>query len=174
MVINLEDFRRIEILVNAEKDIVIFPLSEITHPVELANGEMVEGLYQVAYYPIELKYPYTNTELADKIRFGIEQWNQHECYSGSKTFEEKYYGVKGFKNAVKGNLFINLGWDDIQGKYVSLLMPLKRGHSYIGLANTKLDADADWIDFANAVIDYINLDYTKLRSFKTYKSSLNI
>ncbi len=173
MKVNFKDFRYIKILADQTKDIVIFPIGIV----ELIDGSDAEFEYNVAYYPIELKYPYTATELAVKIQYGIEQWGMHKCYddfSGKNTFEEKYYGIKGFKNAVKGNLYFRLGWDDIQGKYVSLLMPLKRGYAYIGLDKTQLSDEADWLDFANAIIEYINMDITKLKTFKTYKSKLNL
>ena len=177
MKVDLKDFRSVEILVNSEKDIVIFPISKTDHPIELADGSIEEFGYMTAYYPIELKNPYTIDALAQKIEFGIEQWDKHKCYenfSGKNTFEEKYYGIKGFKNAVKGNLYITLGWDDIQGKYVSLSVPLKRGYAYIVLDDKRLPDDADWIDFANVVMEYINMDIKELSSFKTYKSKLNL
>ncbi len=177
MKVNFEDFRRIDMLVDCEKNIVIFPASKSKLPITLADGTITEDLYLTAYYPIELKYPYTQEELAEKIEYGIKQWNVHECYDDSvekRTFEEKYYGVKGFKNAVKGKLYISLGWDDIQGKYVSLSMPWKSGYAYMGLDHVKLPDDADWMDFADAVIKYINMDLTTLKSYKTYKRDLNI
>lgn len=175
---DFNSYRSIIILVNTQKDVVIFPQSKTEDPVELADGSIIEFSYQVAYCPIELKYPYSSAELAEKIKFGIEQWNKYKCYTEEYgtgvTFEEKYYGVKGFKKAVRGILYIHLGWDDIQGKYVSLSMPLKRGYAYIELDNTELPENAEWIDFANAVISYIEADLTIFRSFKTYKKSLNI
>ncbi len=177
MKVNFEDFRRIDMLVDCEKNIVIFPTSKSKLPITLADGTITEDLYLTAYYPIELKSPYTQEELAEKIEYGIKQWNVHECYDDSvekRTFEEKYYGVKGFKNAVKGKLYISLGWDDIQGKYVSLCVPWKSGYAYMGLDHVKLPDDADWMDFADAVIKYINMDLTTLKSYKTYKRDLNI
>ncbi len=177
MKVDFEDFRSIDMLVDCEKNIVIFPVSKSKLPGTLPDGTIIEDDYLTAYFPIELKYPYTQKELAEKIKYGIEQWNVHECYenfSGRNTFEEKYYGIKGFKNAVKGKLFIDLGWNDILGKYVSLSMPLKRGYAYIGIDDVKLPDDADWMDFADAVIKYINMDLTSLRPYKTYKRDLNI
>ncbi len=177
MKVDFEDFRTIIMLVDCEKNIVIFPISKSHFPIDMPDGTVMEYGYLAVYYPIELKYPYTQKELAEKIEYGIKQWNVHECYenfSGRNTFEEKYYGVKGFKNAVKGNLYISLGWDDIQGKYVSLCMPWKSGYAYMGLDHVKLPDDADWMDFADAVIKYINMDLTTLESYRVYKRNLNI
>lgn len=66
MKVNYEDFRTIIILVDQQKNIVIFPMSKTDYPIELADGTMIEYLYLPAYYPIELNYPYTATELAKK------------------------------------------------------------------------------------------------------------
>ncbi|MBQ4527934.1 MAG: hypothetical protein II998_07665 [Clostridia bacterium] len=177
MKVNYEDFRTIIILVDQQKNIVIFPMSKTDYPIELADGTMIEYSYLPAYYPIELSYPYTATELADKIEYGINQWNVHKCYdnfSGKNTFEEKYYNIKGFKNAVKGHLYFRLGWDDIQKKYVTLMFPWKRGYSYDYADKKTLPDDADWIDYANAVIDYINMDFMTLEHFRRCKSEYNI
>lgn len=177
MINDLKEFRSIDLLIDSEKNVVIFPRSKSKFPFVLPDGSVTESTYLVAYYPIELKYPYSTEQLAEKIKHGIEQWNRHECYNDiyiKGTFEEKYYNKKGFKNAVKGVMNISLGWDDYQGKYVSFLLPLKRGYAYMGLDRVKLPDDAGWTDFAEAVIRYINMDVTKLDSFKTYKSKLNL
>lgn len=174
---NLMDGRYINILVNQGKDIVIFPRSKSQKPVELADGTLAEGVYLTAYYPIELKYPYDRNELAEKIEFGIEQWDKHPCYDDDKekrTFEEKYYGVNGFKKAVKGTLYFDLGWDEIQGKYVALSLPCKRGYAYLVIKREKLSSDATWVDFADTVINFINMDLNEIDSFKRFKKSLNI
>lgn len=177
MEINLVEFRSINILVNQSKDIVIFPYAKSEKSVELADGTITDELYIPAYYPIELKYPYTRNELAEKIKCGIEHWDKHPCYDDEKekqTYEEKYYGIKGFKNAVKGILYFSLGWDDIQGKYVSLSLPCKRGYAYLAITETELPDNATWIDFADAVIEFINMDLNELSSFKTFKNKLNL
>lgn len=70
---DFNSYRSIIILVNTQKDVVIFPQSKTEDPVELADGSIIEFSYQVAYCPIELKYPYSSAELAEKIKFGIEQ-----------------------------------------------------------------------------------------------------
>ncbi len=177
MKVDFADFRTIVLLVDGQKNVVIFPISKSDFQIELADGSFEEFGYLPAYYPIELKYPYNAEELAEKIKYGIEQWDKHPCYqeklNNMLTFEEKYYGIKGFKKASKGKLYIRLGWDDIQGKYIEMEFPAKRGYAYLGLAEKKLSAEADWIDYANAVIDFIDMDITKLKSFKIYKSKLN-
>ena len=150
--------RCIQMLVSPQKDIVIFPYAKSEVPVVLADGTVVDSMYMACYFPIELKYPYSAAELADKIEQGIDEWDKHKCYpdfSGKNTMEEKYYGVKGFRKAVKGCLCFKLGWDTTQGKYVSFRLPTKRGYAYLGIEDTMLPDDADWLDFANAVIDFI-------------------
>ena len=177
MKVNLKDSRYITMLVDTQKNIVIFPIGKSDFPVKMPDGSMLDFSYFPCNNPIELKFPYTVAELADKIKQGIEEWGKHKCYpdwNGKNTLEEKYYGIKGFKKAVKGNLSIDLGWDDISGKYVSLMMPTKRGYAYLGLDSTKLAKKADWIDYANAVMNYINMDVTTLDSYKVYREKLNV
>lgn len=178
MRVNYEDFKYVIMLIDIRKNIVIFPISKSNFPYKSADGSIEDYGYFMAYYPIEIKYPYNAYELAEKIKCGIDMWNKYPCYmeqeNNKLTFEEKYYGIKGFKNAMKGNLHIRLGWNDIQKKFVSIYAPLKRGYAYIGLDETQLSDDAGWIEFAKVVIEYINMDITKLRSFKIYKSKLNL
>ena len=178
MKVNLADFRTIVLLVDEQKNIVIFPISKSDFPIEFADGSFEEFGYLPAYYPIELKYPYDTKDLAKKIECGIEQWNKHPCYqeklNNMLTFEEKYYGIKGFKKASKGKLHIHLGWDDIEGKYITLFVPAKRGYAYFCLDGIQLPEDADWSAFADEVIKYVNMDITRLDSFKIYKSKLNL
>ena len=178
MKVNLEEFRWIDIYVNEEKDIVIFPQSETNEQQELADGTILnEPWFCTAYYPIEIKYPYTKEELAEKIKCGIEQWGKNEPYndfSGKNTFEEKYYGIKGFKKAIKGKRYINLGWDDIQGKYVSLLIPCKRGYCYLGVDEVILDENADWMDYAETVIKFIETSIEDIPYARSNKHKLNL
>ncbi|WP_133051132.1 hypothetical protein, partial [Ruminiclostridium hungatei] len=134
-------------------NIVIFLVSKTDKLFE--DGE--NYIYYPAYYPIELNSPCTREELASKIQEGIEEWDIHTPYESKKTFEEKYYGIKGFKNASLGKKYITLGWNDIEGKYISLGLPLKKGYGYMGIESIKLKEDGDYLDYANAVIDLINL-----------------
>ena len=176
MNINLKDGRRINLYVDEEKNIVIFPISKTKETVQLSDGT-VAYKYHTAYFPIELKVPYTAEQLAEKIEYGIEQWNCHECYkyfSGRNTFEEKYYGIKGFKNAIKGKVFLSLGYDEYDGKYVKLFAPMKRGYAYYMMAKKELFEDADWIDFANAVIELMNADIVALGKKMQVLKSLNL
>ncbi len=171
---DLYEFRSVKLMVDEAKNIVIFPTSNIT---DIISEYTNEPAYLTAYYPIELKHPYTLEELAAKIEEGIGEWCKHPAYtnfSGKNTFEEKYYGIKGFKNAVRGKRHISVAWDDIGGKRVSLSLPWNRGYTYMGMKHIKLPPDADWMNFAKAVIELINVDVTTLRSFKTYKKDLNL
>lgn len=171
MDVNFENFKWIEILTDEANNIVIFPVSKSIQK----NDD--EYIYRVAYHPIELKDPFDAEELAKKIEIGFNEWNKYECYehfSGKNTFEEKYYNTKGFKEAIKGKKHLRLGWDDIQGKYVSLSLPCKRGYAYLGIKDVKLPSEASWIDYAKVVIELISMDLTQIRSYKIYKSKLNI
>ena len=178
MKVDLKEFRWIGIYANEEKDIVIFPQSETDEPLELSDGTILnEPWFCTAYYPIEIKYPYTKEELAEKIKCGIEQWNKHKPYndfSGKNTFEEKYYGIKGFKKAIKGKRYIRLGWDDIQGKYVSLNVPGKSGYWYLGVGEVILDENADWIDYAEVVIKFVETNLCDIPYVRSMKSKLNL
>lgn len=174
MAIGYETYRRISMLIDEDKNLVIFPQS-VSYGIET---EEQKGVPYIALYPIELKYPYSAEELSDKIKEGLDEWDKHKCYgnfSGRNTFEEKYYGIKGFKNAVKGKKLIELLWTPSPNKNItSLLIPMKRGYAYLGIKSVKLADNADYIDYANVVIDLINTDFTSLKSYKVYKSKLNI
>lgn len=166
--------REIVIFVDEQKNIVIFPKSKS----DGTGVDMIEGMYYPAYYPIELYYPYSSEELARKIQLGFEEWDKHECYgdsSGKNTYEEKYFGIKGFKNAVKGKRYFVVGWGcEYLGNTIRFQMPLKRGYAYIGLKRVKLDVNADYIDYAIELIKLIEMDINELDTYKTYKSKLNI
>ena len=175
MKISLKDERSIVLFSDEQKNIVIFPKGE-GFGGENLKGEKTYGTFP-SLYPIELKYPYSEDELAEKIKQGIEEWCKHparEYKENGKTYEEAYYGIKGFKNAVKGKRYFSIGWDEWLGVHVSFMLPCKSGYAYLGMERRKLPDDADWIDFARAVIELINKDLTELKTFKTYKSKLNI
>ena len=174
MGIEFSNNREIELFVDDQKNIVIFPKSKSDGSVK----EMVKDGYYVAYYPIELKYPYTANELAEKIKCGFDEWDKHECYgnfSGKNTFEEKYYGIKGFKNAIKGKKRIDIWQNDkYMGNILYFNLPLKRGYGYEAIKPVKFPIDVEYIDYANTVIDLINLDMETIRYFRSIKSKLNI
>ena len=178
MSIIFNEARSICLLISPLKDIVIFPVSKSNKPFVSANGKIVEGGYFAAYFPIEVKYPYTRDLLAEKIEEGIEAWDKYPCfrdeYGDEKTYEAKYCGERSFKKAVKGYRHISLGWDKFVGKYVRFHIPLKSGYAYIGLDSIELPDDADWSAFAEAVIHYVELDITTLKRYKTYKMKLNL
>lgn len=175
MISEFKDFKYIMMLSDMDKNIVIFPISKSEKPVVLADGSEEEA-YLPAFYPIELKKPFGVEELSKHIQLGIEQWNVHQCYDidSSQALEEKYYGKNGCKNATKGIRHITLGWDDIQGKYVSLSLPLKNGSGYIGIDETILPDDATWEDFSKVVMYYVNSDNADFSEFKTFRNKLNI
>ena len=165
-------FRIVKMLVDENKNIVIFPLSKVNK-----NDDDATADYGEAYFPIELMSPYTVEELAKKIEEGFNEWNKHKCYpewEGKNTFEEKYYGIKGFKNAVKGKKFLSLHLDNYFGNEVSLMLPMKRGYAYLRIKSICLDDEAECIDFAKAVISLIDLDLETISAYKSQRSKFNI
>ena len=94
--------------------------------------------------------------------------------SHTMIFLEKYYGIKGLKKAIKGKRNIHLGWDDIQGKYASLMIPCKSGYCYLGVDEVILDEDADWIEYANVVIKFIETDIEDIPYARQNKGKLNL
>lgn len=172
MKVDFSESRDIEILVDENKNLIILPFGKYEKIFTHADGTTTDNAYFPACYPIELKFPYTNTELAEKIELGIKEYGKHKCYEG--VYEEKVYGVKGFKKAMKGKSMIRLGWNFVEGKVVALYYPDKRGYSYTGIQRKILAKDADWMDFADTVLELINLDITTLDKYKTYKSQLNL
>ena len=109
---------------------------------------------------------------------GFYECDKHECYndfSGKNTFEEKYYGIKGFKNALKGKKNISIWHNDKHmGNILYFRLPLKRGYGYVSIKPVKFPNDVEYIDYANEVINLVNLDLETIRYFKSIKSKLNI
>ena len=55
--VNLQDFRYIDIYINEEKDIVIFPHSKADEPLELADGSILdEDADWIEYANIVIKF----------------------------------------------------------------------------------------------------------------------
>ena len=182
MEVRVYESRSIDILVDQDKNIVLFPYAQSNelmdfppeYPIRLELKDGPRYFYKTAKYPIELKFPYTVELLAEKIEFAFNEWGKHKCYAKSKKFECEYYGIKSFKEAMRGKRYISVSYDDYQGKMVTLFFPRKANYSYYGSAISKLPEDADWIDFAKAVLNYINIDITTLDTFRTFRRELNI
>lgn len=178
--------RVIDIFVDLNKDIVIFPYSEIDKPYTLHDGTIVEKSYLPAYFPIELKYPYTIEELSEKLKYAFDQCEIHPCHTGKQSIQEKYYGIKGKKNAAKGKYCINITlydnkilYDDKKkynyiGKRVVLMLPWKSCNSYMGIAYTEFPSAPTWEDLANTAIYYINADLKEFEAYRVYKRDLNM
>lgn len=153
MYVDLSKFQMIDILVDENKNIAVFPSGNIGD-----DKYVEEGKFRI-YMPIELKKPYTENELADAIKHAMIDENNILFFTydqrKNKTYEEVYYGIKGFNKAMKGKRLIEVGWNDRWGKYASLDLPDKRGYGYTGVKLINLEDSADWIDFAKAVISLI-------------------
>ena len=54
------------------------------------------------------------------------------------------------------------------------MLPMKTKRCYIGIKPQNLPDDATWTDFANTLLELLNMDLTQLSSYKTYKRQLNI
>jgi len=172
---DLNDPKIITVLVDQNKNITIFP--EGKGPKMKHDDTPGEYSYGVALMPIEVQYPYMVENLAQRIEEGfdaylkypIEPWEE-----GKKTYEEKYYGIKGFKNAVRGKKHFFLGWDDDFGKYIAFSLPLRRGYGYMGIESVYLPEDADYVDFAKALVDLIEADVHSFRRYKTFKKQIDV
>ncbi len=178
MYVDLSDFKSLIILVDCSKNIAMFPKSRTKellpdHP----DGIECYG-YFPAYVPTELSYPYNKKVLAEKLELVMGQWCQFPCLyetcNSKKFLEGEYYGTKSFRTATKGKKMIYVGWNGIEGKYVSLLLPCKSGKAYLGIISEKLSPDADWEDFAEVVINLIEKDLSTVESFKVFKRKLNL
>ncbi len=168
---NLSEFRSINIYVDETKNMAVFPKSKNPS----YNTENNSPMYILSKTFFELAFPYSRESVAELVKTGIISWDKYDPYTDSKkTIEEYYYNIKSFKSATHKKKLISLGWDDIEGKYVSLYIPMKKGKYYIEISSIKLHDEANWIEFADAVIELINMDMNKLNSFKIYKSKLNI
>ena len=136
MMTEIEDFRTIYMLVDEDNNIAIFPYSKSDIPIERISEKDGDFKYFPAYYPIEIKAPYTVEELAIAIEKDMNEWNKHPYYyyiqHKNKTLEELYYNIKNFNKAMKGKSLIYLGWNSMWGKYVSINLPDKRGYGYTG------------------------------------------
>ena len=62
----------------------------------------------------------------------------------------------------------------MQGKYVSLLLPCKSGYQYLGVDEVILDEAADWMDYANAVIKFVEICIDDIPYVKQMKRKLNL
>ena len=179
MHMDLNDFRHLVILVDKAKNIALFPVSKTKEPIPNdPDGLQCYG-YFPAYVPTELGYPYSRAELAHKLENVMGQWCLYPCFceeenEAGMTFEEKYYGASSFRSAMQGKKMLDIGWDDVQGKYVTLSLPCKSGYAYLGIITETLSHDAGWDDFADAVIELIGKDLSELKSFKTFKGKLNL
>ncbi|MBQ2691217.1 MAG: hypothetical protein IJF53_03585, partial [Clostridia bacterium] len=141
------EFKIIDILVDENKNIVIFPESKANYLVEVPLGtgratKMVPT-HRPVPHPIEVTYPFTIEDLASKIEYGFDQWEKHRCYPKSKHFETEYYGITGFNNAMKGKRYIHVSYGDDGGFHLSLSIPCKgRTYRYLGIEKgTILPAD---------------------------------
>jgi len=175
----MEKKRWIVILARPLRDIAIFPVSRATYLSIGAQGEIHEGVHYPAFPPITLNYPYEINELADAIMQGISLWEVHDCFEdgqgNKKTFEEVFYDIKGFKNASKGIRLIYVYTDTASfDNTVDVSLPTKSGYAYLGIDETTLKSGATWLDFADIVDRYANMDLEELKSFKLYKKKLNI
>lgn len=168
---NLSDAKRIEIYVDEQKNMVVFPISKVSKKIDFDEGDE----YFTSKEFFEMKSPYSIECVADAIEQCIKLYGKCEPYDDKKvTIEEFYYGIKGFNNATRGKKLLSVGWDDIGGKEVSVSLPAKNGKYYITLERILLPNEANWIEFAEVVVKLINMNLNEYSGFKTYKSKLNI
>ena len=90
---------------------------------------------------------------------------------------EYYYGIKGFKKATFGKKYISvfrMPEVSAMGNRVSISLPAKAGKYYLGITHISLAEDADWLDFARAVIELVEIDITQDSAYKVFKRKLNV
>ncbi len=174
-------FPFIDMFVDENKNVVIFPTNWTNEPIEQMSGgpepEMAYA-YLSCYYPIELKYPYTTAELSEKIKAGLDECGKHDCHtelSGQKIIEAKYYGVKSFKRATYGKRYITLSYDpEGEDGDVALFLPTTTAYLYISMfPPRKMPKRATLTDYAKVVMEFIEADVTQLDEFKKNRKRLN-
>lgn len=168
----------VDILVDTNNDLAIFSMTRNPEKIE---GDPWSPIWLPSENPMELKTPYTTEELANALECTINAWEKGKVLQlGKSSLAEYYYKIKGFKKATLGTKYVSLGWcpgwGPGQGKYVVIELPMNRnkGHAYIMIEKRNLPDDATWMDFANTLIELLNMDLTQLSSYKTYKRQLNI
>ena len=176
--------RKVQIFVDENKNLAIFSFvlnpDYVFDPNPKWSTDPIEWPPKVLpiFYSktaIELKYPYSVEELSEGIKAGISAWNKLEPHTSQRvSIEEYYYKIKGFKKATIGKKTIAAGWDSFGKKEVSIFLPVKVGKYYLGIETVSLPDNADWKDFANAVISLVEMDITQAGAYKTYKRKLNV
>lgn len=160
MKVNYKEYKAITLLIDENNNISFFSFGKRK---DINEDSDFWGF--VVYTPVKLEKPYELKDIANVIEYAMSGKNKelYFCYDQrkNKTFEELYYGIKGFNKAMRGKKKIEIGWNDRWGKYASLDLPDKRGYSYTGVKLLNLDDNADWTDFAESVITLINYDPKK-------------
>lgn len=171
MTTSIKEERDITILVDEQNDLAIF--SRCLNPAFDGNYDKTPVDFP-AKVPVELEHPYTVDQVAVAIKQGMDSYNTCEPYTAKNTIEEHYYQIKGFKAATLGKRMIDVGWNCLMGKFVRVNIATKRGKGYLCIAKKQLPDDATWEEFAQTVIEFVAMDLTKTRTFKSLKSYLNV
>ena len=172
MDMNLQELRTLQILVDKDDRLAIFSMTKNPKKIE---GDVWSPVWLAAKNPIELQPPFTVDELADALERSMNAWGTGEpIFEDRISLTEYYYKIKGFKKASLGTKYVGLGWKPGLGKFISIMLPMKTKRCYIGIKLQNLPDDADWMDFANTLLESLSMDLTQLSSYKTYKRQLNI
>ncbi|MGN0242881.1 MAG: hypothetical protein ACI4CT_02335 [Lachnospiraceae bacterium] len=169
----MSEIRRIKLYFDEENNAAAFPMSRHKEK----NKEWDAYLYSEAFHPFEANKPYSVADMAEIIRQAYEAWEQYPAYEKKKSFEEAYYKISGFKNAMKGKRVIDVDWGDYGVGYgdiveIDYMFPCRQKGVYLQMDSRQLSSDASWEEIAAAVIDLVEKDWDELWAFKTYKSKL--
>ena len=135
-----------------------------------------ERKYLISQRMTILEYPYSVEDVANSLRDIAYAWDKYPPHLDKvRDAIELYYGIKNFKKASYGKKLLNIIWSSYSGKKeVFLSLPCKTPRAWMGIESIYLEPDADWIDFARAIVEFVEADVTQYARFKLYKRMLNL
>lgn len=135
-----------------------------------------ERKYLISQKMIPLHYPYSVEDIANALRDIVYAWDNYPPYLDKvRDAIEIYENTRNFKKASYGKKLLNVSWSSYTGKKeVVLSLPCKTPRMWMGIETIVLPIDADWIDFARVIKEFVEADATTYSRFKTYKRMLNL
>lgn len=135
-----------------------------------------EKKYLISQKMFTLEFPYTTEDVAKSLRDIAYAWDKYPPYLDKvRDAIEIYENTKNFKKASYGKRLLCVIWSSYTGnKEVFLNLPCKTPRAWMGIEKAHLSPDADWIDFAQKIIEFAEADVTQYAGFKQYKRMLNL
>lgn len=135
-----------------------------------------ERKYLISQRMTVLEYPYSAEDVANSLRDIAYAWDKYPPHLDKvRDAIEVYHGIKNFKKASYGKKLLCTIWSSYSGgKKVVLYLPCKTPRAWMGIESIYLEPDADWIDFARAIVEFVEADVTQYARFKQYKQMLNL